>query len=66
MLVGKRVLAILSLRSRLARGTLLGAAAHGAGTAKACELGSQEGVVASLTMMICGVLLAPLLAVWLD
>lgn len=32
-------------------------------------LGSQEGVVASLTMMICGVvmvLLAPLLAVWLD
>ncbi|MCG1055920.1 LrgB family protein [Mycetohabitans sp. B5] len=69
MLVGELVLAILPLRSRLACGALLGAAAHGAGTVKARELGSQEGVVASLTMMICGVvmvLLAPLLAVWLN
>ncbi|MGV7244476.1 LrgB family protein, partial [Caballeronia sp. M23-90] len=43
---------------------LFGAAAHGVGTAKARELGNEEGVVASLTMMISGVvmvLLAPLL-----
>lgn len=64
MLFGEIVLALLPLRTRLARGALFGAAAHGVGTAKARELGSEEGVVASLTMMIAGivmVLAAPLL-----
>ncbi|ALP61668.1 LrgB family protein [Paraburkholderia caribensis] len=64
MLFGELVLALVPLRTRLARGALFGAAAHGVGTAKARELGSEEGVVASLTMMIAGVvmvLLAPLL-----
>ncbi|WP_321798769.1 LrgB family protein [Caballeronia sp. J97] len=65
MLFGEIVLALVPLRTRLARGALFGAAAHGVGTAKARELGSEEGVVASLTMMIAGVamvLLAPLLS----
>ncbi|WP_042302027.1 LrgB family protein [Paraburkholderia kururiensis] len=64
MLFGELVLALVPLRTRLARGALFGAAAHGVGTAKARELGSEEGVVASLTMMIAGVamvLLVPLL-----
>ncbi|MGF6938978.1 putative effector of murein hydrolase [Paraburkholderia sp. UCT70] len=64
MLFGEIVLAIVPLRTRLARGALFGAAAHGVGTAKARELGSEEGVVSSLTMMIAGVamvLLAPIL-----
>jgi predicted murein hydrolase (TIGR00659 family) len=64
MLFGEFVLAFVPLRTRLARGALFGAAAHGVGTAKARELGSEEGVVASLTMMIAGVamvLLAPAL-----
>jgi predicted murein hydrolase (TIGR00659 family) len=64
MLFGELVLAFVPLRTRLARGALFGAAAHGVGTAKARELGSEEGVVASLTMMIAGVamvLLAPAL-----
>jgi predicted murein hydrolase (TIGR00659 family) len=64
MLFGEMVLAVLPLRSRLARGALFGAAAHGVGTAKARELGSEEGVVSSLTMMIAGVvmvLIAPML-----
>ena len=66
MLFGELVLALVPLRTRLARGALFGAAAHGVGTAKARELGSEEGVVASLTMMIAGVvmvLLAPALGV---
>jgi len=66
MLFGELVLALVPLRTRLARGALFGAAAHGVGTAKARELGSEEGVVASLTMMIAGVvmvLIAPLLGV---
>jgi putative effector of murein hydrolase len=65
MLFGEIVLALVPLRSRLARGALFGAAAHGVGTAKARELGSEEGVVASLTMMIAGVvmvLIAPALS----
>ncbi|AOJ70515.1 MULTISPECIES: LrgB family protein [Burkholderia] len=64
MLVGEFVLALVPLRSRLARGALFGAAAHAVGTAKAREIGSEEGVVSSLTMMIAGVamvLIAPLL-----
>jgi predicted murein hydrolase (TIGR00659 family) len=64
MLFGELVLAFVPLRTRLARGALFGAAAHGIGTAKAWELGSEEGVISSLTMMIAGVamvLLAPLL-----
>ncbi|MBB5421003.1 putative murein hydrolase (TIGR00659 family) [Paraburkholderia atlantica] len=64
MLFGELVLAFVPLRTRLARGALFGAAAHGVGTAKARELGSEEGVVSSLTMMIAGVamvLLAPML-----
>jgi predicted murein hydrolase (TIGR00659 family) len=66
MLFGEIVLALVPLRTRLARGALFGAAAHGVGTAKARELGSEEGVVASLTMMIAGVVmvfLAPALGV---
>lgn len=66
MLFGELVLALVPLRTRMARGALFGAAAHGVGTAKARELGSEEGVVASLTMMIAGVamvLLAPVLGV---
>jgi predicted murein hydrolase (TIGR00659 family) len=65
MLFGELVLALVPLRTRLARGALFGAAAHGVGTAKARELGREEGVVASLTMMIAGVvmvLLAPVLS----
>jgi putative effector of murein hydrolase len=65
MLLGELVLALVPLRSRLARGALFGAAAHGVGTAKARELGNEEGVVASLTMMIAGVvmvLIAPMLS----
>lgn len=64
MLLGELVLALVPMRTRLARGALFGAAAHGVGTAKAREIGSEEGVVSSLTMMIAGVamvLIAPLL-----
>jgi predicted murein hydrolase (TIGR00659 family) len=65
MLFGELILVILPLRSRLARGALFGAAAHAVGTAKAREIGNEEGVVACITMMISGVvmvLFAPILA----
>lgn len=63
-LIGDFLLLVLPLRSALARGALLGVGAHGSGTAKAYEVGAQEGSVAGLTMVLVGllnVLLAPLL-----
>lgn len=65
MLAGELMLTFLPLRSRVARGALFGASSHGAGTAKAMELGQEEGVVSSLVMMISGVatvFAAPLIA----
>ncbi|MFG0833145.1 LrgB family protein [Aeromonas bivalvium] len=64
MAVGERVLRRLAIRSRLGKGAGFGASAHGAGTARAYQMGKEEGVVASMVMMIAGmvtVLLAPLL-----
>jgi predicted murein hydrolase (TIGR00659 family) len=61
---GEALLVWLPIRSSLARGALFGAAAHGAGTAKAYEIGREEGSIASLVMMMSGVfsvLIAPLL-----
>ncbi|MGL5285773.1 MAG: LrgB family protein, partial [Aeromonas sp.] len=64
MAVGETVLTVLSIRSRVGKGAGFGASSHGAGTAKAYQMGNSEGVVSSMVMMIAGmvtVLLAPLL-----
>ena len=63
--IGEIMLARLPIRSTLARGALLGMGAHGAGTAKAHEIGPEEGSVAGLIMVLVGllnVLTAPALA----
>jgi predicted murein hydrolase (TIGR00659 family) len=63
--LGEIMLARLPIRSTLARGALLGMGAHGAGTAKAHEIGSEEGSIAGLVMVLVGlfnVLAAPVLA----
>lgn len=68
MVVGDVLLSWLPVRSVVARGALFGAAAHAVGTATAHRRDVQEGVVASLTMILSGiamVLLAPLLASFL-
>lgn len=57
MIVGDAVLALLKLRSPVAQGASLGAAAHGFGTARARQRHTEEGVVASLTMVLAGVLM---------
>lgn len=64
MLAGHLLLRLLPLKTALARGAMLGVAAHGAGAAKAHELGGPEGTVAGLLMVLTGIfnlLLAPLL-----
>lgn len=65
MAVGDMLFLRLSIRAGMAKGAGFGAASHGAGTARSYELGQQEGVVASLVMMLSGVvmvLLAPLVS----
>lgn len=68
MLVGQGWLMWLGVRNSVAVGSAFGAATHGVGTAKAWQIGAQEGAVSSLTMIFSGialVLLAPWLARWL-
>ncbi|ACK52678.1 LrgB family protein [Methylocella silvestris BL2] len=63
--LGELMLTLLPLRSSLARGALLGMGAHGAGAAKAREIGQEEGSIAGLVMVLAGllnVLAAPILA----
>ncbi len=52
--IGDILLRFLPINSAVARGALFGMGAHGAGVAKALELGEEEGVVASLMMILAG------------
>lgn len=64
MAIGDMMFLRLAVKSKLAKGASLGASSHGAGTAKAYQLGAEEGVVSSLVMMLAGVttvLVAPLI-----
>jgi putative effector of murein hydrolase len=61
--VGVPLLRVLGVRSRLATGLALGAAAHGLGTARAAHEGDVEGASSGMAMGVVGVLtalLAPL------
>ena len=55
MLIGDLVLGGLKLKSRFAQGASLGNAAHGFGTSKAYMRDKEEGVIASLTMVLAGI-----------
>ena len=55
-IIGQSMLSWLPIRSSLARGALLGVGAHGAGTAKAYELGREEGSIAGLVMVLIGLM----------
>jgi len=64
-MLGELMLKWLPLRSSLARGALFGMGAHGAGVAKAHQVGREEGSMAGLVMVMAGllnVLIAPVLA----
>lgn len=64
MAIGDILFLRLAVRSGMAKGAGLGASSHGAGTAKAYEIGQTEGIVSSLVMMLAGVVtvvLAPLI-----
>jgi len=56
MAVGDVLFLRLAIKQGMAKGAGFGAASHGAGTARAYEMGQQEGVVSSMVMMLSGVL----------
>ncbi|HHT0593251.1 TPA: LrgB family protein [Legionella anisa] len=60
-IMGESILKHLSFHSTLARGALLGAGAHTAGTIQAHKIGHDEGAIASLVMILSGLLNALLL-----
>ncbi|MFK2826620.1 CidB/LrgB family autolysis modulator [Bacillus sp. B190/17] len=51
-IIGPVLIRVLCIENEIARGALLGTAAHGAGTAKAFEFGSITGTISSLSMII--------------
>ena len=51
-----RILRKLHIKSRVAKGLALGAAAHGLGTAKAIELGAVEGAISGLAIGLMGIM----------
>lgn len=67
--LGDVLLKWMPLRSSIARGSLFGMGAHGAGVAKASEIGGEEGSIAGLVMILSGVtnvLMAPVLVLLLN
>lgn len=64
IIVGPLINKILHKQSKVAQGVMLGLSAHGTGTAKAFELGKLEGTMATLAMVLAGLMtfiVAPLL-----
>ncbi|MCH1925492.1 LrgB family protein [Shewanella sp. C32] len=57
MVIGEPLMKLFRIHTSLGRGVALGASAHGSGTAIATEIGQQEGVVASLTMIFAGIVM---------
>lgn len=63
-IIGEFILNRLSFKSAIATGAFLGNGAHAAGTAQAHKIGNIEGAIASLVMILAGllnVLLLPLI-----
>ncbi|MCH4246280.1 MAG: LrgB family protein [Acinetobacter populi] len=57
MIFGDLILALTHVRSNIANGAAFGNGAHGFGTARAQQRDNEEGVIASLTMVIAGILM---------
>ena len=63
-ITGPFVLRTMHIRSKVAQGLAMGAAAHGLGTARAIEMGAVEGAISGLSIGLMGImtsLLIPLL-----
>lgn len=52
----EKFLKLLRIHEPMAKGVAIGSSSHAIGTAKAMEMGSVEGAVSSLSIVVCGVL----------
>ena len=52
----EKFLKLLSIKEPIAKGIAIGCSAHALGTAKAMEMGTIEGAMSSLSIVVCGVL----------
>ena len=52
----EKFLALLSIKEPIAKGIAIGCSAHALGTAKAMEMGTIEGAMSSLSIVVCGVM----------
>ena len=49
-------LKLLRIKEPIARGIAIGCSSHALGTAKAMEMGTIEGAMSSLSIVVCGVM----------
>ncbi|GEB76512.1 LrgB family protein [Sporolactobacillus inulinus] len=56
LILGPAIIRSMHIQEKLAKGLLLGMGAHGAGTSKALEFGSEEGAAASLAMVLAAII----------
>ncbi|MCV2504121.1 MAG: LrgB family protein, partial [Neisseriaceae bacterium] len=64
MLIGEVVLLVMHIKDSIVRGMMYGTTSSVVGTAKAMEIGQKDGVIASLAMILSGIvmiLIAPIL-----
>lgn len=52
----EKFLKLLSIKEPIAKGIAIGCSAHALGTAKAMEMGTIEGAMSSLSIVVCGVM----------
>ena len=56
MLAEKVFLKLLRIQEPIARGIAIGCSSHALGTVKAMEMGTIEGAMSSLSIVVCGVM----------
>ena len=52
----EKFLSLLRIKEPIAKGIAIGCSAHALGTAKAMEMGTIEGAMSSLSIVVCGVM----------
>lgn len=55
IIIGPALIRSLALKTEIAKGMMMGIGAHGTGTARAFSMGSLEGAMASLAMILAGI-----------
>jgi len=56
VLVGPSLIRILRIKTAVGKGIVLGTSGNGTGTSKALEMGSLEGTIATIAMLLTGCL----------